>query len=840
MKHPISTLIDNLLFTTRGAVWAGWRITPAQYPLSSQEVKQGVLGMHMGLLRALRGEFLLLGLCAETDPTAVVRGMITGIPLEERPGWISECEATLDTLETIQLGARAFWLFVPLANSGRERFAEPLRAAQEKIFDNAGLPRRVPAAQRVETRLAQAERLRSQLPDAFNLRPTTVAEVAWIYEHAARRGLSIDMAVPNADATEEALWRPTSPAALCRPALDEGGQSDRHSKARGAIELLKHRYVKVVDPTLETSSYQATITVADTPSQGIAFPGGEWLGSIDSCGQIVDWALRGVVRSREEVTALNRKAIRNIADQMDQREDETRAGGSSDLDRAAAGLTRYQQILDQNDLEVEVAATTLLTVAAETAEECRAAAVDVMKFLNNTDFKATLEIGAQEEFWWAALPGMPTTRAVRDMQQITTSKDWSMAMPLISSELGDPNGTLRAWLTTGGRLQPVLLDLPGGSKRLNKSMAVGVVGELGGGKSYTMKTLVLDEITRNAARVVALDRDAKGEWETFAGVVPGAEVAHISSEATLSIDPLRVFPPETASRVAHSFLTTLLNLDQTSAIGQALSEVLDPEYLTEHQIASMGGLVEHLKDSHVEDASRLRRSLRVFATQDLGRAVFDDSLPVLRLDAPLIVFRTHLLELPTSDETIHEHLFKQLPLPKIFGRAVHALLTAMTRRIAFADQSEEVLFVVDEAHAVTSSPQGHEEVKLFVREGRKHLAALIIGSHDPSDFGDKVLRGLISVRIVMRQTDRALAEDAVRWLTGATEDEAVDEELVRTVVEDLSPIPPGAEKPPKERMGEGLMRDFAARLGQVKFVEPADPARRAAIDTTPAERERAS
>src|SRR5699024_12766779 len=48
-------------------------------------------------------------------------------------------------------------------------------------------------------------------------------------------------------------------------------------------------------------------------------------------------------------------------------------------------------------------------------------------------------------------------------------------------------------------------------------------------------------------------------------------------------------------------------------------------------------------------------------------------LPVLRLDAPLIVFRTHLLELPTSDETIHEHLFKQLPLPKIFGRAVHAL-----------------------------------------------------------------------------------------------------------------------------------------------------------------------
>src|SRR5690625_4930395 len=102
MKHPISTLIDNLLFTTRGAVWAGWRITPAQYPLSSQEVKQGVLGMHMGLLRALRGEFLLLGLCAETDPTAVVRGMITGIPLEERPGWISECERSEEHTSELQ------------------------------------------------------------------------------------------------------------------------------------------------------------------------------------------------------------------------------------------------------------------------------------------------------------------------------------------------------------------------------------------------------------------------------------------------------------------------------------------------------------------------------------------------------------------------------------------------------------------------------------------------------------------------------------------------------------------------------------------------------------------
>ncbi len=833
MRHPIHTLVDNLIVSAQGGtVWAGWRISPVQYGLCSAKEKRGVWGLHTALLRALRGEFLLLGLCAETDPTAVVKGMIDGIDLEDRPEWITECEATLDMLESVSLGTRAFFLFVPLANHGPDRWAAPANAALDSLIETIGLPRRSPSRRWIEDRQRQAEQLRTHMPDGLGLRPVTVAEVAWIYEHATRRGLSVDMAVPG-DATDRDLWRPRSPAALSRPVIDEGGQSDRRGKFSGTLDLFKHRYVKVVDPVLETASYQAMITVADTPSQGLAFPGGEWLGRIDECGQVVDWALRGVVRSRDQVTNLNRRAIRNIADQLDQREDEVRANAGNDLDRAAHDVTAYQKLLDDDDLEVEVAATTVLAVAGANAEECRDAATSVVKYFNGADFKVTLELGAQEDFWWAGLPGMRTSRPVRDMQQITTSTDWAMAVPLISNELGDAAGTLRAWETTGGRLHPILLDLPGASRRLNKSMSCGVVGELGSGKSFTMKTLVLDEITRNDAHVVALDRTGEGEWAQFASLIAGAEIAEISSDATVSVDPLRTFAPEVASRVAHSFLTTLLNVDQTSDIGQALSEALDPTYLTRHGITSMGSLVTHLETSEVEDASRLRRALRAFATQDLGRAVFDETLPVLRMDAPLIVFRTHLLELPSREELLTPHLFRQMTLEKVFGRAVHALVTAMTRRIAFSDRSQEVIFVVDEAHAVTSSPQGLHEIKLYVREGRRHLAALLIGSHDPADFGDEVLRGLIPVRILMRQTDRNLARRAVRWLSGAEDEDEVDEHLVDIVAEDLSPVPPGAKAPPAERLGEGLMRDFAGRLGQVKFIAPSDPRRMEAIQTTP-------
>ena len=96
---------------------------------------------------------------------------------------------------------------------------------------------------------------------------------------------------------------------------------------------------------------------------------------------------------------------------------------------------------------------------------------------------------------------------------------------------------------------------------------------------------------------------------------------------------------------------------------------------------------------------------------------------------------------------------------------MYALTAALARSICFRDPHVFGLFVVDETHSVTISPEGAAEILAFVRDGRKHRAAVALGSHDPeADFGSDTLRGLIPVRILMRHSDPVLAARGLRWL----------------------------------------------------------------------------
>lgn len=241
--------------------------------------------------------------------------------------------------------------------------------------------------------------------------------------------------------------------------------------------------------------------------------------------------------------------------------------------------------------------------------------------------------------------------------------------------------------------------------------------------------------------------------------------------------------------------------------------MLEHQYLRDNEIAGLGGLIQHLEGCDLPGAPELARLMKAFARHDLGRVVFDNTVPPLELDNRVIVFRTHLLQLPTREELNLEHLFTQLGIEKIFGRALFALLTALAKTRCFADRDELAGFVVDEAHAVTISNEGVAEIKDFVRDGRKHRACVLLGSHDPDeDFPSETMRGLIPYRVLMRHTDKTLARNGLRWLDLDPEDES----LVELVTKDTSPeLGSGV---PEFRRGECLFRDSAGNVGRVKIL----------------------
>jgi hypothetical protein len=828
MIGELSAMAGNLMWTRGGVVWAVWRLRGLPYGYRSDDAKAEVRAAHTALLRGLRGEGLLLGVCAQTDPAELIERMMRGLEIERHPQWAAECVATLDQLEDIQLARRVFYLAVPLSNAG-SGWAEPVRAAWSGFADALALPRGGPSVGQVEARRAQAARVEQEIPRVFGATPASVAEVVWLHVHAQQRGLRMDLGVPDVPGGLESQLQ--SGAVVPSALLDPCGTSDDGKKALSPTDVLARRYLKVVSADTGTPSYQVMLAVAGVPSGGVVFPGGEWIGRVEECGEEIDWAIRLTIRQREEVSARNRRASTQLADQTEQRVGEQLATGGQ-LGIAAEALGEYQALIDSDELEVEVESTTIFAVGAPTPAQAMDKGRMLTKFFASAQFRLVTDPTAQEALWWASLPGTSTPRAVRELSQVTTAHNFAAAVPLITTELGDEQGSLLAFETSAGQPRPVLVDLAGAGSTLDVAMAVAFVGELGAGKSLACKRLALDAVDRGAT-LTAIDRTDMGEWSQAVAGMPGSVSVEITERAQFSIDPLRLFGSSTGSRVARSFLIPLLRLPAGSDEEVLLGEVLESKYLDGHQIDSLPGLLAHLADEcKIAGAKALARRIRGHARLDFAAAIFDPSLPAVDLDAAALVFRTHQLKLPKTDELNSSHRFAQMSVEKIFGRAVYALIMSIARHRCFADRTRLDILAADETHGLTASPEAEEELGEFIRDGRKHKAGVILGSHDAEeDFGGEVLRGLIPFRVLMRHRDANLAVRGLRWLYGLKPDQTVAQELIDLISQGTSPVT--ADGTPFHRRGECLIRDFQARYGRGKVLLPFVPERAEAVLTTP-------
>lgn len=828
MKIPTKCMIENLRFTHDGSVWADFLLDGMSYGLRSPKEKERVRKAHQLLFRMLPGESLLLGLASGLDPVGVVDKMLAGIDTEQCPDWVAECEATLESLQELRPGQRVFWLSVPLGSDDSWRvWKQRLSNVFSGVESYLGLPQRSPSAEIIKRYRDKANRVLEGIPASFQPRPATPAQMVWLHQHMVDRGRFLDDPIPMPNARVAQPRK--SAAALDDPLLDEAGTTDLETKILNPVELLKRRFLKVQSSQIaaveedNAASYQSMMMISDVPDGELPFPGGEILGKIDNCGFEVDWAIRLTVRTSEEVLRKNKRALENLNEQFNQREGEVSHGVSA-LERSAEDLSEYSAILDNDKLEVETQATVIISVAASNPEDVMTVARGVASWFGTLGYKTAAPIGYQEEMWWHMHPGVPTSSEIREYAQLTTSAALSILVPFASDRVGDSDGMLLGlnisngpFLDVGvpcGPTAPVFYS-PDGATDRNKSGAFAVAGELGSGKSFLLKKIAGGVLDRGG-NIIVSDRTDMGEWVHWAAALTDPRVVDIL-EPEWSIDPLRLFPGTArGSRISQSFLTPLLNVSFTSPEGVLLAEVLAVKYLQENDIQGLGELIEHLDEECViEGAAELARLMKVFARQDLGRVVFDPTLPALGLDSRAIIFRTAGMSLPSRNDIEHEHLFKQLGIEKIFGRALFALITALAKDTCFVNRDVLAAFIVDEAHAVTISDEAVAEIKDFVRDGRKHRAIVALGSHDPfEDYPTETLRGLIPNRVAMRHTDKTLASNAAQWLGFDSEDEYPVELLSK----DTSPEVGGVTA--EYRRGEGILRDSAGNIARIKVLPP--------------------
>jgi hypothetical protein len=341
MKLPAIALTQNLMLTGDGTWWATWRLSPMSYEYSPQKEKKRVKAHHQALFQALRGEALLFGLTADLDPASVVEQMIQGVDIHNAPAWVEEVGATLDLLESIPLGFRAFWLSVPLTSGSPLGYVKDrVAAATTDLRDRLALPRQLPPRHVIAAVAARAAEIERAIPTAFQPTPASAAEQVWISIHSQQRGIGADRTVPTStmsgDLTEEVIH---TGSVLSAPWLDEGGTSDHKRGSTDNMNPFKRRYLKV-GSTSEAESYQVLQAITGVPHGGVVFPGVEWLSFLDRLPIDADWALRLSIVSAEQAKNKNRKAETSLKEQYKQREgDDDITGSSTELDPIARTCT---------------------------------------------------------------------------------------------------------------------------------------------------------------------------------------------------------------------------------------------------------------------------------------------------------------------------------------------------------------------------------------------------------------------------------------------------------------------------------------------------------------------
>ncbi|MFV2198874.1 ATP-binding protein [Nocardiopsis sp. LOL_012] len=653
----------------------------------------------------------------------------------------------------------------------------------------------------------------------------------WILAHSLRRGLPEPLLGDTAHAdrslnrTGTGRLRGPCLAGLGEARLTEGG-TPAHTAARSSP--LRRRWLQV-ETADHGTAYQAFLTLAEMPA-AFAFPGGEFLASLDAFPVPVDWCSRLRIVPNAEADSKARRKARELTAQADEYDGES-AGVPQSLLEAAADLDDQRGRLQSSRTEVEIQSATALCVWGETPEEADRHAELVRTTLSAADYQLVRPTGGQLALFTAMLPGTPTPPVLTECTQYQLAADYAMAMPWASTDVGDPTGALLGVSMDGGTARPVLLDLAQ-APRQDASASLGVVGELGAGKSVLLKTLQIGLVDRGE-RVIAIDRTPMGEWARFAAqAAPGRhQIIRADADAQVCLDPLRVFPPQVGARYAKSYLSLQLGVAPMSPGGLALAQAVDTVAAT--AAPTMNAVITELErtaddagTARAEEAEQLAGLLTAVAQDRLGRLVFGD-LPPLRLDldhdtAAFTVFHTAGLSLPKKEIYTSEWHMQRQPLETLIGRAVLYVIAAIARELAFADTRFTAL-ALDECHWLTSSTEGQDLVLELVRDGRKHAAGALLGSHDPADFGDDIVRGLLSNKFLLRHRDTTLARRGLDFLGLDPDDQA----MVDLVTTNLSPTGDPTRK------GEALYLDTRRRIGRIRVTIPPVDRIATSILTTP-------
>jgi RecA/RadA recombinase len=743
---------DRILLTDTHA-WAYYRIPSVSYEFTTPEEREALATNITVALAAIRmaDAEVHLRIAHRSYPA---HAWATGLDAtsDGGPGWRDYLEQTYQHVWSKDFWGKEIYLGVRLGQRGvRAQLSGGVFSQFRGVYAHGerglGLNDETVGTPEVVKWTESAERLgRALNASALAARHATSGEIAWLIRHT----LMQTAGEPLPSATKRRKWGSGEIDMLFEGQIHNGR----------SMLCLEH---------MSGESYTATISFARFPDV-MSFPDGEpWLHYADSLPFPVEFSSRMKLIPPAKAS---KDVSRRLAHARDMDAHIREAG-------AEAPIALAEQIAAARMLEHGITKERLpfvygwhrLIVAAPTRELCVRRVEAVVEHYRDIGIDVVNSTGDQFSLLCESLPG----ERIRLTSYVQRQPLYTIAggMPTATVELGDRIDTGGAgWIgpyigETLGRARSIVHFDPLLAAARNRPTAVAITGEPGGGKT-TLAMLLIYQLALRGATVAVID--PKGDAESLVEYLRRqgrkARVLPLGAAAPGLLDPFSfgvdLSEKRTMATETLRLLLPRMSEERESAMIQAVGAVAGTER------PSLGKVITYLEEADDPAWKNTGAVMRSISEMRLARLCFAPSVGQ-QIDAEgwTTVFTLAGLTLPDTATSRDDYSYEQR-----LSVALLYLVSQFARKLLNGiDRTAPKAIFLDEAWAITSTPEGAKLVPEVSRMGRSRNTALILVSQNAGDLLNEQVTNCLSGVFAFRSTERGEVANVMSLLGVAPSDE---------------------------------------------------------------------
>ena len=301
----------------------------------------------------------------------------------------------------------------------------------------------------------------------------------------------------------------------------------------------------------------------------------------------------------------------------------------------------------------------------------------------------------------------------------------------------------------------------------NRPTAIAITGEPGGGKT-TLALLLIHQLALRGATVAVID--PKGDAESLVEYLKQqgrrARVLPLGAAAPGLLDPFSfgvdLAEKRTMATETLRLLLPRMSEERESAMIQAVGAVAGMDR------PSLGKVVRHLEEADDPAWKNTGAVMRSISEMRLARLCFAPSVGQ-QIDAEgwTTVFTLAGLTLPDTTTNRDDYSYEQR-----LSVALLYLVSQFARKLLNGiDRTKAKAIFLDEAWAITSTPEGAKLVPEVSRMGRSRNTALILVSQNAGDLLHEQVTNCLSSVFAFRSTERGEVANVMSLLGVAPSDE---------------------------------------------------------------------